>query len=573
VVRSTEDWLELEPGFPEAEGFCPIEEHPAPGVARARGRIYLHRPDELESFLAKGVFRVGTRELPTLSAVEQRLEDPEHPALRRYRELRRRLAAFDGIQPVSAPSAFVGTLRPYQQAGLSWLWFLHRFELGGILADDMGLGKTVQVLALLALARSRTAMRRCLVLCPVSTLANWRAECLRFVPRFRVLVHAGPGRARRVSELEEADLILAGYDTLRRDLALFRELPLDYLVLDEAQAVKNPSGKRRQAVADIAAPHRLALTGTPVENGVLELWSVMDLVMPGLLGSRSRFSARYGSADAEESAATRRLAQTIRPLVLRRTKAEVAPELPAREEQLLSVELRRSQAGFYESLRRRLAALVEASVASHGLSDSGMIILEAMLRLRQAAILPALLSPQYARIPSAKLELLMDLLADIGSEGKKALVFSQFTAVLDDVETRLGRARAPSWYRLDGSTPQGERAARIAAFQAPCRGAYFLISLRAGGLGINLTEADYVILLDPWWNPAVEAQAIDRAHRIGRRSPVIAYRIIAQGTIEEKLLRLQARKRRLAESLISSGGGGASLRSLTAEELEELFAP
>jgi SNF2 family DNA or RNA helicase len=415
-------------------------------------------------------------------------------------------------------------------------------------------------------------MRRALVLCPVSTLANWRAECLRFVPGFRVLVHAGPGRARRVSELERADVILVGYDTLRRDLGLFRALVPDYLVLDEAQAVKNPGGKRRQAVAAIRATHRLALSGTPVENGVLELWSVMDLVMPGVLGSRARFSARYGSADAEETAATRRLAQTIRPLVLRRTKAEVAPELPAREEQFLSVELRRAQAGFYESLRRRLAAQVEASVVSKGLSDSGMIILEAMLRLRQAAILPALLSPEYARIPSAKLELLMDLLADIGSEGKKALVFSQFTAVLDALEARLGRARVP-WYRLDGSTPHAERAARIAAFQSHRRSAYFLISLRAGGLGINLTEADYVILLDPWWNPAVEAQAIDRAHRIGRRSPVIAYRIIAQGTIEEKLLRLQARKRRLAESLISSGGGGASLRSLTAEELEELFAP
>jgi superfamily II DNA or RNA helicase len=599
VVTSGEDWLQLEPGFDLEEDFLPIEEVPARGLARSGGRLYIFPPgsegDALPEYLDRR--RIHRRDLAALEEIADNVSNPEHPGLQDFFSLRRRLASFSALEETPAPDSFNGSLRPYQKSGLAWLWFLHRYELGGCLADDMGLGKTIQALALLAKAREAGEMRRALVVCPVSTLGNWRQEIERFTPHFSVQIHAGQGRARSPEALQEPDILLCGYATLQRDAELFRSIDFDYLILDEAQAIKNPRAKRRKAVASIPAAHRLALTGTPVENSTVELWSLMDILMPGILGSRRDFSRRYGreieegeglrmetedepggsaadegpggeppSSGAED--ALSRLRRIIRPLILRRSKTAVSPELPPREELLLYADAGQRQRELYESLRRRLADEVEQRISRGGRGEEGMKILEAMLRLRQAALLPALVDPDFARIPAAKLDLLYDRLIELRDEGNKALVFSQFTSVLDELRRRLDQAGL-RLFRLDGSTPRKQRDSAIAAFQHTDEPAIFLISLKAGGVGINLTAADYVFLLDPWWNPAVESQAIDRAHRIGRVGSVLAYRLITRGTIEEKMLRLQAHKRRISESLIRGESG--ALRSLTDEDIRELF--
>ncbi len=586
VASSGEDWLSIEPGFEFEEGFVPIEQVYARGLVEAGGRKFVLPPGaDVEAILtALHSRRVGRRDLVALERVAEELRNPEHPALRDFFSLRERLSSFSGLEETEAPPSFTGQLRPYQKSGLSWLWFLHSYGLGGCLADDMGLGKTIQTLALLAKVREAGEMRRALVVCPVSTLGNWLREASRFTPHFRAAVHAGAGRAERAEAFERVDIVFVGYATLQRDAELMRKVEFDYLVLDEAQAIKNPKTKRRRAVASLEVPHRLALTGTPVENSVVELWSLLDVLMPGILGNRSTFSMRFGteieegsfeetrnvSRDAEGgSDGAERLRRLIRPLILRRTKKAVAPELPPKEELVQYAEAGKRQVQVYESLRLHYAEEVERLIRAGERQKSNTKILEAMLRLRQAAILPVLVDREYAAVPSAKMDMLYDRLLELRDEGNKALVFSQFTGVLDEVETRMSGAGL-GLYRLEGKTPLKRRERDIAGFQAAEGAAVFLISLRAGGVGINLTAADYVFLLDPWWNPAVESQAIDRAHRIGREGSVFAYRLVTTGTIEEKMLRLQERKRRISESLIRGESG--ALRELSNEDILGLFS-
>ena len=570
VVESGESWFDVEATLMHAGEYLEIDEVIARRLVRSGGRIFVLTPgDEIPSGIIERQ-RVHVRDVAAIDEIIDRIENRSHPGLREYHDLRERLCSFDAIAPAAVPRGFIGALREYQRDGLSWLRFLHDYGLGGILADDMGLGKTIQTLALLLSVRQDGAMERALVVCPVSTLSNWESECRRFAPGLRAHVHGGKGRATQIDDLHDHDIVLVSYDTFLRDAALFRELALDYLILDEAQTIKNPSAKRRRALADLSAPHRIALTGTPVENGVLELWSIMDVLMPGLLGARSVFSKRYGGGNhgGIDHDALARLQRIIRPLVLRRTKAQVAPELPPREEQIVYAELGSRQAALYETLRRTFQQQIEVKLAE-GEEAPGMMILEAMLRLRQAAILPALVDDEHCATPAAKMDLMVDMLSEIAAEGNKALVFSQFTAVLDEAERRL-QAVPMTRFRLDGSTPQPRRAEQIAAFQSSTGSACFLISLKAGGTGINLTAADYVVLLDPWWNPAVEAQAIDRSHRIGRQGTVFAYRLVARGTIEEKILRLQERKREMANALIKADDG--LLGNLSADDLRELFS-
>ncbi len=403
-------------------------------------------------------------------------------------------------------------------------------------------------------------------------------EIERFTPQFSERVHAGNRRGREAAELGDEDIVLVGYAILLRDAELLRKLDFDYLVLDEAQAIKNPKAKRRKAIASFDVPHRLALTGTPVENSTLELWSLFDILMPGILGTRAEFKRHFGmeiergsltvgNAEGEERA-TERLRRLIRPLILRRTKKAVAPELPSKEECFLYADPGKRQAEVYESLRLHFAEEIEQLMNMGKGEESNIELLRAMLRLRQAAILPALVDPQFLEVPSAKMDVLYDRLMELRHEGNKALVFSQFTSVLDEVELRIA-GRGFRQFRLDGSTPQQLREEGIAAFQAAEGAALFLISLKAGGVGINLTAADYVFLLDPWWNPAVETQAIDRAHRIGRVNSVFAYRLVTRGTIEEKMLRLQERKRCITENIIRGESG--ALRELSNDDIRELF--
>lgn len=571
IVSSGEGWFEAELGLRTAEGFVRIENPPHRGALLDNGgAVYVFTGGEdLERFFARGKkVRFAPEDMASAALVEELADDPQHEAFERLRTLREQLAAFEKVESLDPPEGLECTLRPYQLHGLSWLWFLHEYGLGGCLADDMGLGKTVQTLACLLTARRREGMERALVVAPVTTLSNWKREIERFAPEFSACIHSGPVRPGRPEEFSEADIVLVSYATARMDIDLFGATPFDYLVLDEAQVVKNPASKTRSALRRLEIPHRIALSGTPIENNTIELWSLFDLLNPGVFGKLAEFRVRYARPieDNDDAEARGRLHRIVHPLLLRRRKRDVAPELPDREERVHYAEPEEKQRRIYESLRLKFKKSIEKRVSQQGMNGARMHVLEAMLRLRQAAILPALVDPEYRSVPSAKLDQLEELIETVIQEGNKALVFSQFVAVIDEVERRLGGAPL---MRIDGSTPQKRRSEMIDSFQSQPGPALFLISLKAGGFGINLTAADYVILLDPWWNPAVEAQAIDRAHRIGRDGTVIAYRMIAAGTIEEKMLRLQERKRDLAESIIRSDAGGLS--ALSAEDLQWLF--
>nr|MCU0253871.1 DEAD/DEAH box helicase [Acidobacteriota bacterium] len=466
-----------------------------------------------------------------------------------FARLRAGLARFTGIAPADAPPGFVGTLRGYQAEGLGWLEFLREFGFGGCLADDMGLGKTVQVLALLArhrAVRGDAVRRPALVVAPRSLIFNWIEEARRFVPALRVCDHTGTARAAD-GDFSGYDLVLTTYGTLRRDIERLRKVPFEYAILDEAQAIKNPRSEAAKAARLLRAEHRLALSGTPIENHLGELWSLFEFLNPGMLGSAAvfgRFAARARQIEREDGAL---LARALRPFVLRRTKAQVARELPERTEQTLSCELDPVQRALYDELRDHYRAGLLARAAGADFGRMKFEILEALLRLRQAACHPGLIDPGRAGQASAKLELLLPRLEELREEGHKALVFSQFTSLLDLLRRPLDEAAVPYAY-LDGQTPAARRRAEVQRFQEDPACPLFLISLKAGGLGLNLTAAEYVYLLDPWWNPAVEAQAIDRAHRIGQRRKVIAYRLIARDTVEERILELQAEKRALADA-------------------------
>ncbi|HEX6861702.1 MAG TPA: DEAD/DEAH box helicase, partial [Thermoanaerobaculia bacterium] len=472
---------------------------------------------------------------------------------------RKRLRSFEGIAPAKAPPGFQGELRGYQQAGLGWLHFLREFSFGGCLADDMGLGKTVQVLALLESRRGGELPS--LVVVPKSLIFNWLAEAERFTPQLRVLDHTGIGRARKGDGFAGWDVVLTTYGTLRRDIAALRQAEFDYVILDEAQAIKNADSQTAKAARLLRGRHRLALTGTPVENHLGELWSLLEFLNPGFLGASSLFRAHSEELRNPGSETRSLLARALRPFILRRTKEQVAPELPARMEQTLICELPPDQRRLYNELRDHY----RSSLGTMGRSK--ILVLEALLRLRQAACHPGLLDPKREDEPSAKLDLLLPQLQEILDEGHKALVFSQFTSFLALLRRQLDRKGIPYLY-LDGKTR--DRQEKVEQFQSDPAFPLFLISLKAGGLGLNLTAADYVYLLDPWWNPAVEAQAIDRAHRIGQTRPVFASRIVARDTVEEKILELQKSKRDLADAIIQADK--SLLAALSREDLELLLS-
>jgi len=478
-----------------------------------------------------------------------------------FAELRQRIADASP-EPRQEPPTLMTELRPYQRAGLGWLEFLRTTGLGGCLADDMGLGKTVQALALLEGLRASGNHGPSLVVAPRSLLFNWAAEARRFAPQLRVMEHHGTERGK--NDFAGADLVLTTYATMRLDIAKLAEIEFEYVILDESQAIKNATSQVAKASRLLRGRHRLALSGTPIENHLGELWSLFEFLNPGLLGSSRSFARTFAAKNAPPERRDA-LARAIRPLLLRRTKEQVAPELPERIEQTLYCELEGTQKKQYEELRDHYRAALLGRIKKGGIDKARMHILEALLRLRQAACDPALIDGN-TDAPSAKVELLMDELRDVLDSGHRALVFSQFTSFLSIVRGVLDRERIPYLY-LDGKTTN--RQTLVEQFQDSSGPPLFLISLKAGGLGLNLTNADYIFLLDPWWNPAVEAQAIDRAHRIGRQKPVVAYRLIARDTVEEKILELQAKKKELAESIISEDN--SVLRRLEVEDIEMLL--
>jgi hypothetical protein len=493
---------------------------------------------------------------------------PEATVDETFAHARRQLIAFDGIAAADPPATFCGALRGYQREGLGWLLFLRRFGFGGCLADDMGLGKTVMVLALLAHrhAEPGEAPRRpALIVAPRSLVFNWRQEAARFTPHLRVLDYTGTVRASQRDSIAGHDIVLTTYGTLRRDAAHLAAIPFEYVVLDESQAIKNAASASAKATRLLTAPHRLALSGTPIENHLGELWSLFEFLNPGLLGSASVFE-RAGGRRLDEGTVTL-LSRGLRPFILRRTKQQVAPELPAKTEQTLYCELERPQRALYDELRDHYRRTLLAGVNGKGLGRAKLQVLEALLRLRQAACHPGLVDGTRTGEASAKLDVLIPHVVQAVEEGHKTLVFSQFTSLLAILRARLD-ADGIGYEYLDGRTR--DRESTVERFQTDPECRLFLISLKAGGVGLNLTAAEYVFLLDPWWNPAVEAQAIDRAHRIGQERHVFAYRLIARDTVEERVLELQQSKRTLADAILSADG--SLIRDLRREDLELLLS-
>ncbi|MCP4429807.1 MAG: DEAD/DEAH box helicase [Gammaproteobacteria bacterium] len=499
---------------------------------------------------------------------QRRIKGAKH-----LRKLSAKLRDFSGIKKVAVPRGFGTTLRNYQRDGLNWLQFLREYSFNGILADDMGLGKTVQTLAnLLVEKRSGRQSGPTLIVAPTSLMGNWRREAEKFTPDLSVIVLHGHDRKQRFAEIQFSDIVLTTYPLLLRDAEALLDHQYHYVVLDEAQAIKNAKSKMSAIVREFKSQHRLCLTGTPLENHLGELWSLFDFLMPGLLGNNTQFTRSYrtpiekhGSSEQGQS-----LARRVQPFLLRREKNAVAAELPAKTEILHSVELGREQAQLYESIRVSMDKRVREVINKQGLARSHITILDALLKLRQVCCDPRLtkLAGGQQVKHSAKLEWLMTLLPEQLEEGRRILLFSQFTSMLSLIEKELVKLDI-AYTKLTGQTRK-----RDEAIQRFSQGEVnlFLISLKAGGTGLNLTEADTVIIYDPWWNPAVESQAIDRAHRIGQDKPVFVYKLVTANSIEERMLAMQARKRALADGVYSNKSDGeASL--LNTDILKELFAP
>jgi superfamily II DNA or RNA helicase len=488
--------------------------------------------------------------------------------------LAERLRLAGSPPPVDQPAGLGLTLRPYQRQGLAWLQYLREHHLAGILADDMGLGKTAQVLAHLLIEQQAGRLDLpALVVLPTSLIANWQAEAARVAPSLRVLTLQGSQRAKGFANLADHHIVFTTYPLLWRDIDALKAQPWHLVVLDEAQMAKNADSRAAAALRRLDARHRLCVTGTPLENHLGELWTHFDFLMPGFLGDARSF-ARDWRKPIEVGGETLRaelLARRVRPFILRRRKADVAGELPPKSEVIRRVPLQGEQRELYESVRVAADEQVRRVLQRSGFAGAQIAILDALLKLRQVCNDPRLVKGLEggALMPCAKMEWLRETLPGLVEEGRRLLVFSQFTEMLSLVQAELVALSLPHLV-LTGQTPVAERGVLVARFQAR-EAPIFLLSLKAGGVGLNLTAADTVIHLDPWWNPAVEQQATDRAHRIGQQLPVIVYKLVVEGSIEERMLALQARKAALADSVLGHDGGAAE--KFDADDLRGLLAP
>lgn len=518
-------------------------------------------------------FKLDLKNIPFIDLLLENM--PESKIDLGLGELRERLKKWRDSSEVHLPSSFRAELRPYQKVGLKWMQFISHLGLGGCLADDMGLGKTVQVLALLESRRldliKENKKLPTLVVLPKSLMPNWRVEAATFTPSMTIWSYEGkPSEREKMREElitnEAPDVVLTTYGLVRQDISQLAKIPFDYVILDEAQAIKNDQSQSAKAVRELEAQGRLAITGTPIENGLDELYSLFHFLLPSVFGHRViKQTLLKGNEDV-----TKNILGALRPFILRRTKSEVLSDLPAKTESVLYCEMEEDQKRFYAGLHQSYKASIGNELKGE-LKDEGgrssVHVLEAMLRLRQAACDPHLVDPHLPHSTSAKHEVLIHKLLDIKATGAKALIFSQFTSHLKLIRAKLDAHHIKSSY-LDGSTHNREEA--INAFKEDPDCTVFLISLKAGGFGLNLTEASYVFLMDPWWNPAVEAQAIDRIHRIGQKQAVFAYRIVTRGTIEDKVLQLQQEKRLVASELVTTDG--VTLKQMSLSDLNFLFS-
>ncbi len=486
------------------------------------------------------------------------------------------LQSFEGIERYALPQHFKGVLRPYQQAGYDWMNFLRQFRFGGCLADDMGLGKTVMTLAMLQAQKESAMMgkdgrddaaRPTLLVMPTSLLYNWELEARKFTPNLRVMSYTGTYRDKSTSQFDGYDLILTSYGIVRIDIDLLKNYRFNYVILDESQAIKNPSSHITKAVMHLNAANRLILTGTPLENSTMDLWSQMTFINPGLLGTQSFFRNEFQVPieKRNDEQKTHRLYGLIKPFMLRRNKSQVATDLPAKVESVLFCEMSTEQAEQYEEAKSYYRNLILERIEEDGMAKSQMVVLQGLTKLRQIANHPRMIDATYEG-DSGKLDDVLMRLEIAMAEGHKILVFSQFIKHLSVIREYLKEKKIQYAY-LDGSTT--DRQQQVELFQTDDSVKLFLISLKAGGQGHNLTAADYVFILDPWWNPASEAQAVDRAHRIGQQKTVFTYKFISKNTVEEKILALQRSKQKLASDLITTEE--SFVKSLTKEDILALL--
>ncbi len=523
----------------------------------------------VDSSLAEGHQKINPTALPLVDELLRLADQVETDE--KYREWEKNYENFQNIEPVEVSEKFSGKLRDYQKAGLDWLSFLHRFHFGGILADDMGLGKTVQVIALLRNLKDRNDLKNpALIVVPLTVLFNWENEFERFAPGMKILRYQGQksDRERMAMHFDDYDAVLLSYGILLQDQELLQDYEWEYLILDESQKIKNPSTKTYQAALSFRVAHRLCLTGTPIENSVTDLWAQFNFLNPGMLGTLQQFESRFVKEEDEYLNRQALLRKIIYPFILRRRKTEVLKELPERTDIIQLVEMTEVQQGVYKRWINFYREQIFDQMERDGLPKTRLKILEALTYLRQVACHPAILDSSVGLDESGKILLLEEMLEEIVEEGHKVLIFSQFVRFLGLVR-RIVEKRGWMHEYLDGSTRK--RKIPIENFQQNPDIKIFLISLKAGGLGLNLTAADYVIHLDPWWNPAVEQQATDRAYRIGQENRVFVYKYIVRNSVEEKILQLQQKKKELSDTLITSEKG--LIKQLSVEDLKVIFQP
>lgn len=549
--------------------YLPIPAKKIQFIARTLIELY-----DLNSLTQEGRLRLSTWQSAQLAELEHAMAASQLRwfGSNQLRDLGNKLRDFKMIEKVTLPSSFQNTLRPYQEEGVSWLQFLRDHNLNGILADDMGLGKTIQALAHIMVEKESGRMQHpILVVAPTSLMTNWKSEASRFAPILKVLILQGNERKDNFDRIADNDLILTTYPLLSRDKDILLNHKYHLLILDEAQVIKNPNTMAHRIVQQIQATHRLCLTGTPMENHLGELWSLFHFLMPGFLGDNKKFTQTFRKPIEKRQDQDRQLALTrrVRPFMLRRTKEEVVSELPAKTEIIQHIELLPTQRDLYESVRLAMHSKIQVEIEERGLKRSQIVILDALLKMRQVCCDPRLLKIESAKNvkESAKLQFLIDTLPEMIEENRKILLFSQFTSMLALIEAELKKLKIP-YAILTGQTK--DRQTPIDEFQSG-KVPLFLISLKAGGTGLNLTAADTVIHYDPWWNPAVENQATDRAYRIGQNKPVFVYKLVTVGTVEEKILDMQNYKAALFAGVFD--GKSTSSGAITPEDLEALFEP